>query len=1082
MLLTLDSPVALKVSKPASPQWLALGGLCLLLAIAQVALAGYSFGVGNQSIQVPLLQRAIDGATGDGRLYTRDAMVTTTAGEYPSYFFRLLAAPARWIGVAPIYRGLHLITAFGVFLAICALSRSIFDDTAAGLLTAVLLLAGHHHALAGDTLYSPGFTHTFAVFPLAIAAIALAFRRRYALALLLTGAMFNLHALTAGYVLVLVLAAWASEEEGLRAPLMRAWLWLILGLLLFLAAASPTIRLMLAHRQAFDAQWTALTRIRSADHSFPSTWWQPGSSELPRFALIAGLFALSLSFVPGGRQRRQSLAMLTAAGALGLIGYVLSDLYPVPVVLRAQLFRMSRLVMVIFLVHIAYAAIAACRIAWQRGRDARAARSGPELFWFAIAEVASAALTVASLAIPALLPLLPLAFAIAIVVSLVNARLSTWQAVAVGAVTIAIAAAWRDTGFALSPAVDAMSIHGAGTSLGAVTVALLIAVGGARMMRERKQAWLRWGGCAVIAGSATFLLYRARTRAVVDPWTGVQRWARSHTKEDALFLTPIQPGGFRLESERAVVGEWRDGTQLYFSSQFAPTWWQRMNDLQPGLLMDASGKRLLSRGRSLDSMDDEAIVALAGRYGATHIVLPTGGNRSLARVYSNDGYAVYLPQIPQPEAPADVTDRTRWDADEKFIRDTVLPNIEKNRKGDMRLQLLDTDGRPLAGASVEVRQVRQTFDFSASLPFFGQADMRSANGDYQPPPVEPRELERFLEVFNYSMIPFSSKWMYVEPFEGERHYEELDRYISWCTEHHIGMEYHFVSGYFAPWVARKDPQQQGAAFVRHARQLAERYGDKIDAWQVVNESILLQQSPPVFKELRKVLPPGAKLGISDCAKFAPENRGAITSSLRRLDMYRGLETIKWLKSQGVQVDFFGFHGHRPFGLWPEARVMYDVIDKYAAEGVRLNITEVTVPNETGLLGNLRSGRFTAEVQADYYERLLTILYSHPAVDMVNLWGIGPNTWQDGSGLLDKDYNPKPAFAALKKLITETWRTNTALKLGLDGAASFRGFHGDYEGIVKLPGGQTAKVTFRIEPGRPDNSVRLRLDAGNAFSS
>jgi hypothetical protein len=174
MLLLADPRVALQQSdavavKRFQMRWLPLAGICLLLAIAQVALAGYAFGVGNQSIQVPLLQRAVSG----GALYVRDAMVSGTGGEYPTYFFQLLAAPARLIGVEQLYRALHLLTAFAVFVTVCALARSIFKDTATGLVACVLILAGHHHALAGDTLYSPGFTHTFAVFPIAIAAIAI---------------------------------------------------------------------------------------------------------------------------------------------------------------------------------------------------------------------------------------------------------------------------------------------------------------------------------------------------------------------------------------------------------------------------------------------------------------------------------------------------------------------------------------------------------------------------------------------------------------------------------------------------------------------------------------------------------------------------------------------------------------------------------------------------------------------------------------------------------------------------------------------------------------------------------------------
>src|SRR4051794_41212313 len=70
--------------------------ICLLLAMAQLLIAGSSFGVGSQTLQVPLLQQTIDRG-----LYSRDAMIATTAGDYPTVFFRMLAMPAR---IAPVPR------------------------------------------------------------------------------------------------------------------------------------------------------------------------------------------------------------------------------------------------------------------------------------------------------------------------------------------------------------------------------------------------------------------------------------------------------------------------------------------------------------------------------------------------------------------------------------------------------------------------------------------------------------------------------------------------------------------------------------------------------------------------------------------------------------------------------------------------------------------------------------------------------------------------------------------------------------------------------------------------------------------
>jgi GH35 family endo-1,4-beta-xylanase len=1061
-LLSRESPTRLP-----RPSWPMVIVICFLLAVLQIWIGGYSFGVGNQTIQVPLLEHAMD-----GELFHRDVMVDATGPAYPSVFFRLLAPAARALGIEQLYQLLQLLTAFGVFLAVYAAGIAMFgaeDGASAGLIAALVLLAGHLHALAGETLYSPGFTHTFAVLPLAIAAMALAYRGRFALALLLAGCIFNFHALTAGYLLVMLSAAWIAAMWGRRPTLAQA-LAFAMALTLFVAAASPTIGMMLAHRQAFsDPQWLALTRVRSGDHSFPSTWWLAGETDLPRFALVAGLFAVALGYRSAAvRQRRQTIGMVISVGLLFVIGYVFSEVWPKPIVLRAQLFRASRLVMVVFVLEIARAGAVATAQLWQRST------------WRAWLEFISAVLTVTTLALPAMLPLLPLAFAASVVVASINGRLSTIGATFVGLVAFLCVAAWSDLGF---PLIAVPSAIGSGIVLAVVGAGVFLS---ARVAGTGQRPAPRWGvsgatGIGVVV--AILLAYHALQASTTDPWVKTQQWARQNTQTDSLFLTPIQPGGFRLRSQRAIVGEWRDGTQLYFSSVFAPAWWRRMCDLQPGLLTDASGKLILSRGRSLASLDDQALVALAQKYGATHIVLPVvaGAKRSLPVAYSNEGYAVYLPKIPEPEAPKDAPDKERWQADDAFMRDTVLPNIEKNRKSNVRLQLLAAAGKPLAGATVQVHQTNSAFKFSASLPFFEPVDTRASMGDFKPPPVEKPELDRFLEIFNYSMIPFSGKWMYVEPLEGQRNYHELDKYIDFCTSHGIGIEYHFISGYPPAWLLGKTPQQRQDLFLRHARQLAERYGSRIDAWQVVNESVMLEESPAVFKELRKILPPTAMLGISDCAKFASESRVAVTADTRERDMFRGLEAIRWLKSQGIKVDFFGFHGHRPFGLWPEADAMYECFDRFAAEGVRINVTEATVPEDAAILGGLRTGRFTPEVQAEYFARFLTVCYSHPAVDMVNLWGIGPNTWQSGSGLLDRNYNPKPAFDALKKLVTETWRTNTSVTLGLDGSGTFRGFQGDYELTVTLGDGTTKTAKFAVVPGDAQNVVRMQVNSDGMFA-
>src|SRR5258706_13525496 len=119
-----------------------------------------------------------------------------------------------------------------------------------------------------------------------------------------------------------------------------------------------------------------------------------------------------------------------------------------------------------------------------------------------------------------------------------------------------------------------------------------------------------------------------------DPWVQVQRWAAASTPKEALFLTPPQQGGFRIYSDRSVVCEWRDGTQLYFSAAFAKDWWDKLTALRP-VLYDAKGTPELMHGKTLEKMSDQEIVKLAKSYGASYVVLPAGQDREMNRKFAN---------------------------------------------------------------------------------------------------------------------------------------------------------------------------------------------------------------------------------------------------------------------------------------------------------------------------------------------------------------------------------------------------------------------------------------------------------------
>ncbi len=198
----------------------------------------------------------------------------------------------------------------------------------------------------------------------------------------------------------------------------------------------------------------------------------------------------------------------------------------------------------------------------------------------------------------------PLCAVVAVAAALVSGRLAWYQSLAAGLAMVVCLAAWQSLHFLL-PGLSSE-----------VTWAGLI---------DRRwpalSGWLMLGMVLAPLGARAAALARcwpamALSPAVVALLTGVLfPWVLRQPPSDSsaqgwVDVTPAAPrdarerlvpdareqGGFRINSERAVVGEWRDGTQLYFSPAFAKAWWERMNALQPGMVLDLDGKSLLSRG------------------------------------------------------------------------------------------------------------------------------------------------------------------------------------------------------------------------------------------------------------------------------------------------------------------------------------------------------------------------------------------------------------------------------------------------------------------------------------------------------
>ena len=215
--------------------------------------------------------------------------------------------------------------------------------------------------------------------------------------------------------------------------------------------------------------------------------------------------------------------------------------------------------------------------------------------------------------------------------------------------------------------------------------------------------------------------------------------------------------------------------------------------------------------------------------------------------------------------------------------------------------------------------------------------------------------------------------------------------------------------------------------------MAERYGDVVDTWDVVNEAVsdegpeLLKDSPylDIIGEdyvaesfrLARAAAPDARLFYNDYNVLDPGKQERI------------LELLEGLLADGVPVDGIGIQGHWNIN-YPDGGVLAEAIDRFAALGLEVQITELDISMYDW---NDRSDRHGSDVptgrllrkQAGRYAEIFEVLRSRgETVTGVTFWGVADDaSWlhdypvanrRNWPLLFDENHEPKPAFDAVAR--------------------------------------------------------------------
>ena len=245
-------------------------------------------------------------------------------------------------------------------------------------------------------------------------------------------------------------------------------------------------------------------------------------------------------------------------------------------------------------------------------------------------------------------------------------------------------------------------------------------------------------------------------------------------------------------------------------------------------------------------------------------------------------------------------------------------------------------------------------------------------------------------------------------------------------------------------------------YAKRIIEIAMRYGDKFDSWDVVNEScgdyvqgkmipgsrLCKSWYGPMpgdytyrgFKIAESVFPEKAKLNIND---------------YNDSENYR--DQVLDLRRRGCKIDIMGQQMHlfnpqacqdiadgKPSSLEPEKVRSY--FRMLSGAGVPIHLSEITITSP----GGDRKGQI---VQAAIARNCYRLWFSIAPMMGITWWNVVDDCGAPGepsiSGLFTRQMEPKLSYYALRDLILRDWRTNLTTGADKEGNIEFRGFRGRY---------------------------------------
>lgn len=458
------------------------------------------------------------------------------------------------------------------------------------------------------------------------------------------------------------------------------------------------------------------------------------------------------------------------------------------------------------------------------------------------------------------------------------------------------------------------------------------------------------------------------------------------------------------------------------------------------------------------SIDIPFVVEDALGAGEAEVVLGVGTQLQVVDV-GNVAVRCFDPDTPPRDLPKTAFTYAGRSEDAPW-RKIAEGRIDRYRRGDLAVKVVDADDQPVPDAEIHVQMTRHAFKFGTAI----DAELLAGEGpDGEPSRYSEEETTRYRkvlqELFTIATLKSGMNWAaWSDP--AQRRVTEVA--LAWINS--LGLELRgnrLVPDSWSDLPGDLREKRDELDIIRAAvrDRVTSTVGEldgRIAEWDVVDRS----RDRHDFIDLLgwEELDEWFKLARSAAAEprlFLNESDILAGDRLAQL-----VTTLGQLTERNVPIDAIGIKGHfheQP----PSIQVLSDRLDQLASFELPMMITEFDMETDDPAL------------LTDFTRDLMTLAFSHPSLEGFMFWGF----WEgreafSNAALYQEDWAIKPNGEVYRDLVLGQWWTDEVARSNVDGDLVTRAFLGDYVITARK---DDLSATSTLTLGADGATITLRLD-------